>query len=102
MRHANTESYILSKGRVESALGNVGVESRGTDTVIGFCAARDEAGFLQVPLVGVVLPLEALYDMLLSLLVELADTGTDIGTDTLLSKSNLSKLSVCSKENLLK
>lgn len=47
MRHAETESYILGKGRVESALGSVGVESRETDTgdmtgtsatATGFCA----------------------------------------------------------------
>ena len=34
MWHAETELYIVDNGGVESALGNVGVESRGNGTVI--------------------------------------------------------------------
>lgn len=106
MRHAETESYILSKGGVESALGNIRVESREIDTgdtndagaiVPGFCAAQqNEAEFLRALLVDIVLPLEVLYDILLRLLDESADAGTDtnIGTLAELSKLNLSKLSV--------
>lgn len=100
---------MVGNSGVESALGNVGVESQGTDigrigaTTASFCAARrNETESLRALLVGMVLPLEVLYDTLLRLLDESADAGTDTGTGTLLSESNLSKLFVHSKENLLK
>ena len=44
MRHADTESYILGNGGVESALGNVGVESLDTSGTTGDGAVlRDES-----------------------------------------------------------
>lgn len=45
MWHANTELYIVSKGRVESALSSVGVESWESDicdtgiSTVDFCIA---------------------------------------------------------------
>lgn len=114
MQHAETELYILSKGGVESALSNVRVESYeiNTDdtndagaTAPGFCVARqNEAESLQALLVGIVLSLEVLYNTLLRLLDKSADAETDTSIGTLVesSKLNLSKLSVRSKEHLLK
>lgn len=99
---------MAGKGGVESVLGNVGVESRESDTgdmyatiTAGFCAARrNETEFLREFLVDIVLPFRVLYNMLLVLL----DTSTETDTDMLLnmSESNLSRLFVQSKENLLK
>lgn len=89
----------------------MGVESRKTDTsgtgatATGFCAARqNKAESFRALLVGIVLPLEVLYDMLLRLLDESADAGTDTDVDTLvdMSKSNLLRLSMRRRENLLK
>lgn len=67
----------------------------------GFCAARrDEAESLRVLLVCIVLPFRVLFDMLLVLLD--VSTGTDTCILSDMSKSNLSRLSIRSKENLLK
>lgn len=83
------------------------VESRETDTSgtgateAGFCVVQwDEIESLQALLVDIVYPLEVLYDTLLRLLNELADVNT--GTLGDLSESNLSKLSMHRRENLLK
>lgn len=101
---AETESYIVCKGGVESTLGNMGVESRGTvidnagATRVGFCTAwRDDTESLRVLLVSIVLPLEVLYDTVLIGLLA-AVLGMDTGTLVESSKSNLSKLSVRSKK----
>lgn len=99
---------MICKGEVESILGNIGVELRGTDTGVtnaGFCVARrDGAESLQVLLVGIVLSMEVLYDMLLRLFDKSAGTGTDTNTGILreLSESKLLRLSVRRRENLLK
>lgn len=85
MWHIETGSYILVKDGVKSTLGNVGVESHKNDTsdmnatIAGFCVVQqDGTESLRALLVGMVLPLEVLYDMLLRLLNELVDIGIGI------------------------
>lgn len=90
---------MVGNGRVESALGSVGVESQGTDTgnmgatATDFCAARrNETESLRALLVGMVLLLEVLYNMLLRLLDESADTVT--GMDMLVDERVWGRLRV--------
>lgn len=101
MRYAETESYIVGNSRVESAFGNVEVESWGTDTgrlgiiTAGFCIAlRDETESLRALLVDTVLLLGVLHGMLLRLLDESVNDDTGTGMLLGMSESNLFKLSV--------
>lgn len=109
MRHAETESYIVGNGRVESAFSNIGVEFQETDTgrsgittASFYAVLQDETEFLQALLVDIVLLLEVLHGMLLRLLDESADDDISTGILLEMSKSNLFKLSVRSREKLLK
>lgn len=96
IRHADTESYILGKSGVKSALGNIRVEFQKTNTggigitIAGFCTVLwNETESLRALLVDTVLLLGVLYGMLLRLLDELADDDTGIGMLMELSKSKL-------------
>lgn len=100
---------MVGNSGVESAFGNVEVESWGTDIgglgiiTAGFCIAlRDETESLRALLVDTVLLLGVLHGMLLRLLDESVNDDTGTGMLLGMSESNLFKLSVRSREKLLK